>query len=143
LKVVASFQMLAAEAGRESEFCKDYSWRVAAICRTIESAGEGGNVMPQLQTARVARLEARISPDLKRRLEYAASLRGASLTEFVVQSAQEAATRAIRENEVLALSAEASIAFAEFFLNPPGPNEKAMAASKRYMERLGKEIVSE
>lgn len=99
--------------------------------------------MPQLQTARVARLEARISPDLKRRLEYAASLRGASLTEFVVQSAQEAATRTIRENEVLVLSERASIAFAELLLNPPGPNEKAVAAAKRYTERLGKEIVSE
>ncbi|MGA3080046.1 MAG: DUF1778 domain-containing protein [Terracidiphilus sp.] len=99
--------------------------------------------MPQPQTARVARLEARISPDLKRRLEYAASLRGASLTEFVVQSAQEAATRTIRENEVLVLSERASIAFAELLLNPPRPNEKAMAAAKRYMERLGKEIVSE
>ena len=98
--------------------------------------------MPQLQTARVARLEARISPDLKRRLEYAASLRGATLTEFVVQSAQEAATRTIRENEVLVLSERASIAFAEFLLNPPGPNQKAMEAAKRYMERLGKEIVS-
>jgi uncharacterized protein (DUF1778 family) len=101
-----------------------------------------GNAMPQLQTARAARLEARISPDLKRRLEYAASLRGASLTEFVVQSAQEAATRTIRENEVLTLSEQASIAFVEFLLNPPGPNQKAMAASKRYKARLGKEIVS-
>ena len=99
--------------------------------------------MPQLQTARAARLEARISPDLKRRLEYAASLRGSTLTEFVVQSAQEAATRTIQENEVLVLSERASIAFAEFLLNPPGPNPKAMAAAKRYMERLGKEIVSE
>jgi len=64
--------------------------------------------MPQLQTARPARLEARISPDLKRRLEYAASLRGSTLTEFVVQSAQEAATRTIRENEVLVLSGVAA-----------------------------------
>jgi uncharacterized protein (DUF1778 family) len=101
-----------------------------------------GNAMPQLQTARVARLEARISPDLKRRLEYAASLRGASLTEFIVQSVQEAATRTIRENEVLTLSEQASIAFAEFLLNPPGPNQKAMAAAKWYKAMLGKEIVS-
>jgi uncharacterized protein (DUF1778 family) len=99
--------------------------------------------MPQLQTARVARLEARISPDLKRRLEYAASLRGATLTEFVVQSAQEAAMRTIRENEVLELTERASIAFAEMLLNPSPPNEKAMAAARQYMERLGKEIVSE
>jgi uncharacterized protein (DUF1778 family) len=98
--------------------------------------------MPQLQTARVARLEARISPDLKRRLEYAASLRGSTLTEFVVQSAQDAATRTIRENEVLVLSEDASMAFAEFLLNPPGPNLKAMEAAKRYKAMLGKEIVS-
>jgi len=98
--------------------------------------------MPQLQTARAARLEARISPDLKRRLEYAASLRGASLTEFVVQSAQEAAMRTIRENDVLTLSEDARIAFAKFLLNPPRPNRKAMAAAKRYKARLGKDIVS-
>ena len=98
--------------------------------------------MPQLQTERVARLEARISPALKQRLEYAASLRGYSLTEFVVQSAQEAATRTIRDNEALTLGEQASIAFAEFLLNPPGPNQKAMAAAKWYKARLGKEIVS-
>jgi len=98
--------------------------------------------MPQLQTARAARLEARSPPALKQRLEYAASLRGSSLTDFVIQSAQEAATRAIRENEALALSERASVAFAEFLLNPPGPNHKAMAAARRYKARLGKEIVS-
>lgn len=98
--------------------------------------------MPQVQTIRAARLEARISPDLKRRLEYAASLRGSTLTEFVVQSAQDAATRTIRENEVLVLSEDASMAFAEFLLNPPGPNQKAMEAGKRYKAMLGKEIVS-
>jgi len=92
--------------------------------------------MPQLQTARAARLEARITPDLKRRLEYAASLRGASLTEFVVQSAQEAATRAIRESEVLTLSERARVAFAQLLLNPPRPNRKAIAAAKRYKARL-------
>jgi uncharacterized protein (DUF1778 family) len=97
--------------------------------------------MPQLQTARVARLEARISQDLKRRLEYAASLRGATLTEFVVQSAQEAAMRAIRENEMLTLSERASAAFAELLLNPPRHNQRAMATAKRYKSLLGKEIV--
>jgi uncharacterized protein (DUF1778 family) len=94
--------------------------------------------MPQLQTARAARLEARISPDLKRSLEYAASLRGASLTEFVVQSAQEAAMRTIRENEVLTLSARAREAFSELLLNPPRPNRKAIAAAKRYKVQFAK-----
>lgn len=99
--------------------------------------------MPQVQTTRAARLEARISVELKRRLEYAASLRGASLTEFVVQSAQEAATRTIRENEVLTLSERARVSFTEFLLNPPRPNRKAMAAAKRYKTLLAKGAVNE
>jgi uncharacterized protein (DUF1778 family) len=94
--------------------------------------------MTQLQTTRAARLEARISPELKRRLEYAASLRGSSLTDFVIQSAQEAATRTIREHEVLTLSEEASVAFAELLLNPPAPNSAAMNAAKSYKERFRK-----
>jgi uncharacterized protein (DUF1778 family) len=88
--------------------------------------------MPPSSIARAARLEARITPELKRRLEYAASLRGASLTEFVVQSAQEAAARTIRENEVLTLSESAREAFAGLLLNPPPPNRTAMAAAQRY-----------
>lgn len=98
--------------------------------------------MPLQQTLRAARLEARISPDLKRRLEYAASLRGTSLTEFVVQSVHDAATRTIRENEVLILNEQASAAFVETLLNPPAPNRKAVAAAARYKQRLGKQIVS-
>jgi uncharacterized protein (DUF1778 family) len=92
--------------------------------------------MPQTQTVRAARLEARISPVLKRRLEYAASLRGATLSEFVVQSAQEAAVRAIRESEILTLSERARVAFAELLLNPPRPNRKAQAAVKRYKAKF-------
>jgi len=119
------FKMLKNPCGRADS-------RIPAICRTIRIAPESVPNMPQTQPIRAARLEARISPDLKRRLEYAAFLRGATLTEFVVQSAQEAATRTIRENEVLTLSEEARVAFAQLLLNPPRPNRKAMAAARRY-----------
>ncbi|MGH9604488.1 MAG: DUF1778 domain-containing protein [Terracidiphilus sp.] len=99
--------------------------------------------MAQAQTARAARLEARVTPELKRRLEYAASLKGTSLTEFVVQSAQEAAVRAIRENEATTLSEEASLAFAELLLNPPPPNAAALEAAAWYKARIASgEIVS-
>ena len=99
--------------------------------------------MPQPQPNRAARLEARISPELKQRLEYAASLRGASLTDFVVQSAQDAATRTIRENEMLTLGEGARIAFAELLLNPPPPAPKALAAAKRHKTRFAEALVSE
>lgn len=88
--------------------------------------------MPQPKTARVTRLEIRISPELKRRLEYAATLRGVLVAEFVVQTAQEAATRTIRENEVLTLSERARVPFAELLLNPPRPNRKAIAAARKF-----------
>jgi uncharacterized protein (DUF1778 family) len=67
-------------------------------------------------------------------------LRGATLTEFVVQSAHEAAMRTIRENEVLTLGEGARVAFAELLLNPPRPNRKAIAAAKRYKAKFVKEI---
>ena len=92
--------------------------------------------MPVTRTSKYARLEARISPELKRRLEYAASLKGSSLTDFVLQSAQEAAARTIRESETLFLSERARIAFAELLLNPPAPNRRALEAAKLYKERL-------
>ena len=96
--------------------------------------------MGQAGTARAARLEARVTPDLKRRLEYAASLRGASLTEFVVQSAHEAAIQAIREHELLTLTEDARKEFAELLLNPPRPNRKALAAARRYRTRFSQSL---
>jgi uncharacterized protein (DUF1778 family) len=94
--------------------------------------------MPQHQTTRAARLEARISPDLKRRLEYAAALRGTTLTEFVVQSAHEAATRTIRDSEMLTLSERSRVAFANLLLNPPRPSRRAIAAAHRYKAAFAK-----
>jgi len=55
-----------------------------------------------------------------------------------VQSAQEAAARTIRENEVLTLSERARASFAELLLNPPRPNRKAIAAARRYKARFAK-----
>lgn len=94
--------------------------------------------MKAISASKFARLEARISPELKRRLEYAASLKGSSLTDFVVQSAQEAAARTIQENETLVLSEQARVAFAELLLNPPAPNRKAIEAAKFYNEQMGR-----
>jgi uncharacterized protein (DUF1778 family) len=105
--------------------------QIAVQSNLIELLLEGV-LMPQVETRRAARLEARVSPAMKRRLEYAASLRGTTLTEFVIQSAHEAASRAIRENEVLTLSERARKNFVQLLLNPPRPNRKALAAAKRY-----------
>jgi len=43
---------------------------------------------------------------------------------------------AVQAVPVLRLSKRASIAFAEFLLNPPGPTPKAIEAAKRYKAKF-------
>lgn len=75
--------------------------------------------------------------DQKRLIERAAELRGTSVTEFVVVSAQQAATETIRDFETLSLRDEAREVFVNAILNPPAPNERARAAAQRYKGRMG------
>ncbi len=96
-------------------------------------------VEKSLQTQRAPkseRLEARVTLQQKRLLQRAAELRGLSLTDFLVTSAQTAAEAAIREHNVIALTAEDSIAFAEALLNPREPNASLRAAFARYSEEV-------
>jgi uncharacterized protein (DUF1778 family) len=84
------------------------------------------------------RLEARVVPDQKRLVECAAALRGTSVKEFVVASAQAAATSTIKQFDILRLRDQAREVFINAVLNPPSPNDAVRAAAKRYgrnMER--------
>jgi uncharacterized protein (DUF1778 family) len=83
------------------------------------------------------RLEARVTPAQKRLIERAAALRGTSVTEFVVASAQEAATRTIKDFDVLHLRDQAREVFINAVLNPPAPNDAARAAAERYRKNMG------
>jgi uncharacterized protein (DUF1778 family) len=83
------------------------------------------------------RLEARVTADQKRLIERAAELRGTSVTEFVVVSAQQAATETIRDFETLTLRDRARTIFVNAILNPPVPNEAARKAAQRYKEQMG------
>ena len=83
------------------------------------------------------RLEARVTPAQKRLIERAAALRGTSVTEFVVASAQEAATTTIKDFDVLQLRDQAREVFINAVLNPPAPNEAVRAAAKRYRNHMG------
>ena len=78
------------------------------------------------------RLEARIPKALKRLLEHAASLRGTSLSDFVLASAQKEATQTIKDFEMLTLCNEAREVFVKALLNPRAPNEALRKAANRY-----------
>jgi uncharacterized protein (DUF1778 family) len=94
-------------------------------------------LMASMVSVKPERLEARVTQEQKRQIELAARLRGSSVTEFVVSSAQEAANAVIREFEVLQLRDEARTAFVDALLNPPAPNEHALAAASRYKKEMG------
>lgn len=83
------------------------------------------------------RLEARVTPRQKRLIERAARLRGATVTEFIVMSAQQAAAKEIQEAESLTLRGDAQEVFVRALLNPPPPNAAARAAARRYQEEMG------
>ena len=87
--------------------------------------------------SRGARLEARISAEQKTVLQRAAALSGRTLSEFIVASAQEAASRIIQEHETISLNRAEQIAFVSTLLNPPAPNARLRRAAKAYRKQLG------
>jgi uncharacterized protein (DUF1778 family) len=86
---------------------------------------------------RTQRTEARLLPDQKRRIERAANIKGLSLSDFIVQNADEAAIRTIQQHESWTLEAADRDRFIQALLNPPEPSGRLKAAAERYKERLG------
>ncbi len=85
--------------------------------------------------SREERLEARISRAQKELFQRAAELQGRTLTDFVIDSAHDAAVRAIEEARLIRLDARESRAFAEALLNPREPTERMRAAARRYLQQ--------
>jgi uncharacterized protein (DUF1778 family) len=87
------------------------------------------------KVSRKERLEARLTPEQKKHIEHAARIRGTSISEFVVLSADDAAVRTIREQEVITLNERAREVFAKALLDPPVPGARLLAAAQRYKRR--------
>lgn len=84
---------------------------------------------PASTRLRAERLEARITAGQKALIEHAAALQGRSVTDFVLTSVQEAASRAIDEYQRLTLSVRDGRAFVEALVSPapvPGPLKEAL-----------------
>ena len=85
---------------------------------------------------RTERTEARLLPDQKKRIERAAGIKGLSLSDFIVQHADEAAIKTIQLHTSWALEERDRDVFVEALLNPPEPSARVKAAVKRYNERV-------
>jgi len=86
---------------------------------------------------RTERTEARLLPEQKKRIERAASLKGLSLSDFIVQHADEAAIRTIQLHTSWTLEDRDRDVFVQALLNPPEPSARMRAAAKRFKERAG------
>jgi len=85
---------------------------------------------------RTQRTEARLLPDQKKRIERAACIKGVSLSDFIVQNADEAAIRTIQQHESWALEARDRDFFVEALLRPAEPSARLKSAAKRFRERV-------
>lgn len=92
---------------------------------------------PNKSAQKGERLEARVSPETKALCQRAAIIQGRTLTDFVVHSAVEAATRIVRADELIELSRRDRIAFIEALLSPPAPNAKLRHAMRRHDRLVG------
>jgi uncharacterized protein (DUF1778 family) len=92
--------------------------------------------MPR-QSNRTARVEARISPDALAVVKRAAEIQGRSVSEFIVDAAQEAAHKTIEETTIIRVSVEDHRRIMEALLNPPEPNEALRRAFEARRKLFG------
>ena len=84
-----------------------------------------------------ARLEARITPDIHALIKRAAELQGRTLSDFVVSAARAAAIQTIEQAEVIYLSQEDQIRFAEALINPAPIAPAMKRAVEAHKKRVG------
>ena len=89
--------------------------------------------MPQPPN-RTARVEARIAPEALAIVKRAAEIQGRSVSEFIVDAAQEAAHRTIEETSIIRLSVEDQRLIADAIMNPPAPNDALRRAFEAHSQ---------
>ena len=87
-------------------------------------------------TLRTERTEARLLPEQKMRIEQAARIQGLSLSDFIVQNADEAAIRTIQQHATWTLETADRALFVQALLHPPKPSARLAAAARRYKKRV-------
>jgi len=78
------------------------------------------------------RITARVSDSVRNTLEQAAELLGATVNQFVVQTAYAEAQRVIERESVIRLSQEGAQKVLALLDHPPKPNKRLTAAVKAF-----------
>lgn len=78
------------------------------------------------------RFQTRMPHHVHEKLTQAAELLGATLNQFLIQSALEKASTVIEQERVLSMTLKDAEVFFEAVENPPLPNEELIKAAKAY-----------
>jgi uncharacterized protein (DUF1778 family) len=78
------------------------------------------------------RITARVSDNVRETLEQAAELLGATVNQFVVQTAYQEAQRVIERESVIRLSQQDAQKILSLLGNPPKPNKRLKEAAKAF-----------
>jgi len=90
-----------------------------------------------MNTIDKTRFDTRLPAAQKEFFEYAARLGGfRSLTEFILFSAQEQATKIIEKQNIIISSKEDQETFFNALINPPEPNEALREALARFNAKI-------
>ncbi len=81
------------------------------------------------------RITARVPIQVRETLETAADIVGATVNQFIVQTALHEAERIIEQERIIRLSPGDAEAFLRALDNPPPPNDGLMAAFEDYRAR--------
>ncbi len=78
------------------------------------------------------RVSARITPEVYDTLSQAAELTGATLNQFIVQSALEKAQEVIERERFIRMTSRSASAFFDALDHPPKPTSKLRKAARQY-----------
>ncbi len=92
--------------------------------------------MAQPQT-RSERIEARTTPDTLAIVRRAAEIQGRSVSEFVVSAAEQAARKALEEEQIIRLSAAEQVRFIEALLEPSAPAPAMLRGFEHHRRLIG------
>lgn len=82
-----------------------------------------------------ARLNFRLPPEIKERIENAALVSGVTVTDFAVSALAERAEQVLERHEKRVLSDRDRDLFLDLLENPPAPNERLKKAVTKYKKR--------
>jgi len=82
-------------------------------------------------------LEARVSADVHALLKRAAEIEGRSLSDFVVTAARQAAEKTVVQADVITLSYEDQLRFAQALIDQPSLTPAMERAIERYKRMAG------